>query len=337
MATKHLYECEDIAATLLHAIATGNSILAIRTAKELHVSGEDELLHKLLTLAWLLDSPDHPYEKQRAQAVCDTNTEQLLYLLSTTNSVVAPALPEKSDAPVPSETQGKPGLCDQWTKLPNGWSDAQAGVALRAIQYALHKKYWQQAAYIASPLIYGNTYALSSLLRCLGCHATLITMLETTVFCPLAERILMHAFATLVSTVVPLYVPEKRSQSIWRNEDPVGKPGRVIKISVAALSMWRVRSKPVSRLIGSPQLIVEEDACAYWQTQVHDFQIRKSDDNLVFVNDDLQEMFYENCFPDDIPDEWSLDERSKSHGLSVDYTIHSEWHPWQTAFLLCWS
>jgi hypothetical protein len=334
MATKHLYECEDVVATLLYAIVMGNPSVAIRAAKELRVSGEDDLLHKALTLVWLLDNPDHPYEKQRAQAVCDKNTEQLLYLLANTETIVAPPLPEKSDAAAPL-TSSVSSVCD-WSKLPKGWSEAQGSTALRAIQYALRKKYWQHACYLASPFIYGNNYALSSLLKYLGVAQPLIDMLETTVFCPLAERILAHAFATLVAPTHAPYVPEKRLQSIWHAKDTVGKLGRTLTIPASALSMWRVRSKPVARLMGSPQLIAEEDACAYWQSAIQEFEIRVENSDLV-LDDDRQEPFYESYFPDDIPDEWSLEERAKSHGLHVDFTAHSEWHPWQTAFLLCWS
>jgi hypothetical protein len=34
-------------------------------------------------------------------------------------------------------------------------------------------------------------------------------------------------------------------------------------------------------------------------------------------DDDAREAFYEACFPDDIPDEWSSKEREKSHGRGV--------------------
>jgi hypothetical protein len=327
MATKHLYECEDVGATLLYGIVRGEPIVAVRAAKELLDSEEHELLHKLLTLAWLLDSPDHPYESQRAQAVCDHNTEQLFYLLATTMPMIAP-LPEKSDAPAPAHGRG---TATEWTKHPRGWSDAQAATALRAIQYALRKQYWQHAAYLAGPLIYGNTYALVSLLQLLGVKKPLIELLETTVFGPLAERILAHAFASLVHTPTQAHI-QPRLRALWNAKLPVGKAGRLFTIPPEARSMWRVRAKPVTRLMGNPHLIADEDACAYWRKVVQTYGIRKEEE-LVFAND--EERFYDDCFPDDIPDEWSNEERAKSHGPSIETTL--EWHPWQTAFLLCWS
>jgi hypothetical protein len=331
MATKHLYECEDVAATLLYGFLEGDSVLAVRAAKELYVSGETELLHRLLTLAWLLDDPENPQESLRMKAFCAQDHSSLLFLLCNSTKHALPLIPEESDARPPSGIQG---IVDGWTKIPNGWTVEQAAHAKKAIHYALKHKYWQHAVYLSSPLICGNTHSLVSLLHSLGIPTELTSLLETTVYTPLAHRILMHAFASLVASPAPAFQPEKRLQAIWNSADPVGRTGRVLNISTGALSVWRLRRKSVSRLVGTPTMIAEEDATAYWRNAVVEHNVSLKDGEFCFADDDQQESFYEKCFPDDIPDEWSVEERKKSH--DVESVINQE-NPWQTAFLLCWA
>ncbi len=333
MATKHLYECEDVAASLLYGLNEGDSILAVRAAKELHVSGETELLHRLLTLAWLLDDPDHPDELHRLKAFCAHDTQAFLYLLCASQKHTLPSLPEESDAQPPT-IRGTGLATTEWERLPNGWTAEQGARAFTAVRHALTKKYWQHAVYITSPLIRGNTYALISLLHTLGCPKELTAILETTVYTPLATRILMHAFASLVASPSAPPQPEKRVCAIWNAADPVGRTGRTLVIQATALSMWRLRQKAVTRLVGAPSLVLQEDATTYWHTATIKCGVTLKDNELCFADDDQQESFYEKYFPDDIPDEWSTEERAKSHGIESSPTQEN---PWQTAFLLCWA
>jgi hypothetical protein len=43
-------------------------------------------------------------------------------------------------------------------------------------------------------------------------------------------------------------------------------------------------------------------------------------DHLAFPDDDVLEAFYSTYFPDDIPDEWSLVDQQKSHGVGCAET-----------------
>lgn len=337
MATKHLYECEDVAASLLYGLAEGDSILAVRAAKELHVSDETDLLQRLLTLAWLLDDPGHSDESSRLQAFCKQDHQTLLYLLCASGKHSAPSLPEESDALPPSiESSTNPNI-DGWTRLPNGWTAEQASRAFKAIRYALTKKYWQHAVYLTSPLIRGNTYALVSLLVALGVPTEFASLLETTVYTPLAHRILMHAFASLAASPTTAFQPEKRLQAIWNASDPVGRTGRTLNISAGALAMWRLRRKSVSRLVGSPSLVAQEDATNYWRQAAETHCVSVKNGDIHFTDDDQQESFFQKYFHDDIPDEWSVDERKKSHDIEPSPPGENSWQPWQTAFLLCWA
>jgi hypothetical protein len=57
--------------------------------------------------------------------------------------------------------------------------------------------------------------------------------------------------------------------------------------------------------------------CAYWQRVLSEYGIcrdaSKETGHLVFATDDALERFYGDHFPKDIPDEWSQEERAKSH------------------------
>lgn len=60
-----------------------------------------------------------------------------------------------------------------------------------------------------------------------------------------------------------------------------------------------------------------ETGCAFWRTRLAEFGCVLNDSRLgsrlVFPTDDAMEEFYGLYFPDDIPDEWSVQERAKSH------------------------
>jgi hypothetical protein len=55
--------------------------------------------------------------------------------------------------------------------------------------------------------------------------------------------------------------------------------------------------------------------CAFWQRVLTEHGVNRSAsvDQLVFSTEEAMESFYKTYFPDDIPDEWSKEERQKSH------------------------
>jgi hypothetical protein len=63
------------------------------------------------------------------------------------------------------------------------------------------------------------------------------------------------------------------------------------------------------------------------------FWNRVLEEHTPWASDDAKETFYEQYFPDDIPDEWSLDEQTKSHGLGVVQPGH---HPTFDTFWRKW-
>jgi hypothetical protein len=56
------------------------------------------------------------------------------------------------------------------------------------------------------------------------------------------------------------------------------------------------------------------EGCKFWQEVLQKRGITMVEDMVCFPNDDVLEQFYEEFFPDDIPDEWSAADQQKSHG-----------------------
>jgi hypothetical protein len=58
------------------------------------------------------------------------------------------------------------------------------------------------------------------------------------------------------------------------------------------------------------------EGCAWWTTQIQECEATQDDETgaVVFPDDDVLESFYAAHLPDDIPDEWSTADQTKSHG-----------------------
>jgi hypothetical protein len=330
MASKHLYELEDVAAAFLYYICEGNLQQAVYAAKELHDSGEHDLLWNILTLAWLLCDPNMTAGAAAAFASHDVG-RLLLLLLTPTHTL--PTIEEPCVLPMAPKPSKHAALPEGWHPLPKQYSPEQSATLYKAIKYSLSHKFWEHAAYLIKCHLGENTLSMSRLLKEFGVAKQLTDLLETTVFTPLSARIVDHACAALVAAPAEP-VLSKQYKFLWNTKLPNGRSGRRLIIPGEALATWRLKAKPVTRLTGVPMLVVEETAAQYWADAVKKHNISVDGHELLFADDAQTEAFYESYFPEDIPDEWSTTERAKSHGQSVP---PSEINPWLTAFLLCWS
>lgn len=329
MPTRHLYEIQAVGAQLLYALFNGKHRLAIHAARELEESELSDLLFKLLTFAWILQDPESHQEYHRYSLFETQNTKQLLFSLLSDTPYELPEIPKIYELSHPSEGTKHP--CPSWTKLPDGYSDLEAGRLYWAVKRSLEKKHHDRAYRLSLPLLQHNTLSLANLIESFGISTHFSELLTTSVFAPFSQRILKHAFAILASNKSIPEIKYPVAEREWNS----CKIGRTFAIDPMALAVWHVRSKPIERLVGPPTLIFDEDTSPYWSRIIADTGAKLVDDDILFETEEAQESFYSKQFPNDIPDEWSDAERMKSHGISVPTTPKK--NPWQVGFLLCWA
>jgi hypothetical protein len=204
-----------------------------------------------------------------------------------------------------------------WKKLPTGWTPHMAGRLWSALQYDIQQKFPLHMTDLVRPLLVKDKSSVISLLTALNVPKFYMDSLST-VQSPLNERVLYHSFATLTNSVKP--IPEiPQWDSLWNESN-----GRCFSIEPEALGRWSVKSQKHDDLLGAPVFVMRHP-CKFWQMQIKQHQVALSSKNtLIFPNDDLHEAFYTN-FPNDIPDEWSIGERQKSHGISIPQCEISPW------------
>lgn len=324
MATLNLYHTDSVAATLLYSLHAGRPKYSIQAAKELLVSGESEYLWSMLTLSWLLQDPSHPQECERWNGFLSSDCERFLYTLLSDRPSDLPPLRTPERLPPPRLESKEPS---EWTVLPIDWSPGQANQLMLALRDALARKNWERAAYLLSPLVHANTNFVCDVFTKLGIHASMIHLFQTTVYAPLLVEVLRHALAsrTHADTSKPRTIPQ--AWKSWWNESQ----GRCFHIPVEALSTWHISHKPISELIGVPTWVL--GTTKVWRDARQTYGVSVAEGSFVFKEETSQEAFYATYFPNDIPDEWSYTERSKSHGLVSTNAPN----PWVPGFVLCGS
>jgi hypothetical protein len=314
MATRHLYHVEDISATLLVAIQQNQRRIAKDAAAELVASHESDLLFRLLTLAWLLDEPDSPYQYQRAKAFEARDIEALLGSLLQAGYEL-PDCEALLEVPKPPPIKrGSPA------GILKGWTAGEVRALWTLITSSMAKRQWRRVGHLLCPHVQTHSDQVVSWLRLLGVSEPLASLVKTTAYLPLAHRIVRHALASLCSQ--PL---EPKTVALSNAS------GRSLTLLPDALAQWNCDTRPLSNLVGSPHWIAEEPTL-YWSSLLADTKGRLQEGDLVFETEEGEESLYSQGFPMDIPDEWSDEERKKSHGLEYSKIQN----PWQFAFDACW-
>ena len=329
MTTKHLYSLDAVQATLLYSLQIGDSTLTVQCSKELIDSGESDLLWKTLTLAWLLQPPNHPNQYSRNDAFQKGDIHNFVEsLVHSPHSL--PSYEVKTFAPPPKSVivSTKP---IPWSTLPNNWSSDQAYTLWATIQSSLQKAHWERATRLTLPLLHSDFLAVVALLQALN-QPKWAELLEATDYLPLAERILSHMFASLVAKKKQFPQKQSSQNQSMNTTIPVGRKGRTFHISPIALQIWQISTPPITDLMGCP-ILIGDQTVPYWKTIQEQFGFTVKKKELIFKDDTSLEIFYSTYFPDDIPDEWSNEERQKSHGIEIPESkeISNIWRP---AFLL---
>lgn len=306
MATKSLYEMEDVCASLMYAFQTKNHTLAWEAARELRVSDEMDLLLNLVTFAWLL---------------CDPHTLPFNHVPSH-DSIVDDICSILDNFPQQLPKYKSPLLIP----LP-----ACAKRAHEAVACCISHKCWKPCLRMLISFLHKDTALLRTILQdqC-GVKHQMLDVLDRIVYQPLAERLLYHIVVLQTmgrestAHIAPSNVTHK-ARSVW-NSTSQGRAARTFRISLEALTAWNIRPKSFERLQGTliPRSVMDTCRSLYWESA----NPPPNEDNI--------ESWFTNHFPDDIPDEWSRAEIEKSHIYepTVIQSVINDWHP---AFLLCWS
>jgi hypothetical protein len=308
MPTRNFYEIPDVSATLLTAIANHNTKLIAATVKELMESGCNPV--PLLILGWALSPPIPQFSKACYLAYLSGTTANLVEAVQQLPAYTLPPLPDEPPSPPASKHTN---YLSTWP-LPIGWTLLAKARFEQAVAYALKTKNFRHAAYLTSAL---TTKETIQLLHHLGIEDKYTNLFETTEFKPLHTRLIEHAYAILAF----------KDEPVVKKQLPATSQGRCFSIPMSAYSVWNVQPKSPKRLLGLPIHIMEKDASPFWKSQIERFKITCKDNEFHFPDDVLQEEFYIQNFPNDIPDEWSNEERLKSHPFPTVLNEPNGWLP----------
>ena len=308
--SKNLYEIEDLAASLLLSLGERNVSLALSILNELFLSLETELVHNLLGFAWLLAQPDKELTPQRFTA-WRSRRYDILISTFTSHRLALPPYTLVGDYPPPPTGDYTPPK--EWHAKPADWTDAECGTLYHRVQHAIYNKQCWRAYLLARPLLAYPT-AFRSFLQAMGASADLIKFAN---YQHLHGQILEHIMYILAYPSAPMEIILTK---------PVMQ-GRVFHISPEARNLWNVMPASISRLMGPPNFIFEESP--YWDAKRYQYEIRQnSKGHIEYESERLYQDFFQDAFPLDIPDEWSEQERQKSHGGSYS----PQPNPWVSTF-----
>ena len=196
MVSAHLYELDDLGATLLESLRTANHTLTIQIVKELRVSGEEDYCHSLLTLAWILSPTNSDCDSTIAHVF--HNLEDVLFALLRSEPYNYPDMPEPITIPPPKPSKSPPPTV--WSTLPQAYTPEQAHAFYSAVKYALNTKFWEHAAYLITSLLQEQPNVIISLLKALEFPTIFTQLIESTLYAPLLTRIIEHACAAYVGS-----------------------------------------------------------------------------------------------------------------------------------------
>lgn len=289
--TRNFYEARGVAAFLLYAIQTGDTPAAQQAAAELADSGLQTMIDDVATLALLLAPPQYEYLPRE---------ERWKAALSLPPFGLPTPLPR---LPFPKTKTTKTKTTCVWNPVK---TEKEAGSTIwGAVHDALKRGRIERAATLSLVVAEEDR---ASLLESFGKDARWLSWVPL-----LVERAFVHAYAGKTGNTTTMTTTTNLSS------------GRSFAISAQALALWNVPSPPLSFCRGAPTWVLDAKASPFWKNLVKKHGV---DEGLNGRTPESTEAFYAEGFPNDIPDEWSEKERSKSHGLCVRF----EENPWRGFF-----
>ena len=300
MLTRHLYELDEVCLNLCHCLRFGDAKKAVFWARELLLSNEENTFEKTMILAWImyLGAPRIHWLDAWTTVGSDVGGCERLVLVVEFCKLREIVMKK----PYPA--------------MLKCFVIAGRGAAIEANQEKLNRAietnnpfgvYWNIASgkkpneivdslceLVDSPEIFTSLrHAMN------GCSIhvrTLLSVVAVQVFC-------LNEFPA------SLEISSKKDVAQWLAEwEPhIGRrKGRLYEIDCKGLPQAGKRKTQKDAFISVSATELMEDGCAFWKTELSLIQ-----------DDDTLEYIVTKHFPDDIPDEWSYEERSKSHPVEA--------------------
>lgn len=307
--TRNFYDLDAVSDALFASLTTKSPLRrqhAIFWAHELWVSEEWDVLHKTLTRAFLTYPPDSSLlqtwteynEKKRNE---DSVTAMLTELLSKPVSILETV---KVPYPFSPKDSNQGAVQTEGTSVPSvpaNWTAAQRACFQKTVRSAEQKGQGLRLFHVLSSIPAKEAVQYLSPKTIKSAHKELVRLWKQ------GGKGLQHV---LVSAGIPWYSLEE-----WPADEVVW-PQRKIGTLAARTFRTGKRKWPME-----PSAVGTLTGCAAWQRILSEFRVNREASQeareLVFETQDLADQFYSLYFPDDLPDEWTAEEKAKSHLVSA--------------------
>ena len=354
--TRHLYESDEVIAALQLSLRSGDTTSALFWTHELTVSDEAPLALQILHATWLRWGA--PYDHYiltldlshslvlRVVAACAAaHGAPPIDLL---NAMVTAHVPPPGSqlvitkrqqearqlrATAFTKTTTETGETDMSTA--SAWWVAMEG-AVRTSSYATAIWYLQWA----QPILCADTI-WSAIASMTTTHRSIVAgFREIATAHPTCQ--LLHQAATIL--FLARYTQEQpppiivdaaalaSAEEKWTLWDHITgrRTGRVLAIPLNALHTGTTRGGLSAAYTNIDDcrnpITLLPNACRFWRHAVtlSGMIINPDREDASFPSYEAMEIFYSTYFPDDIPDEWSIADQNKSHGLGCAETSSSD-------------
>lgn len=306
MLTRNLYRLDEVKAALSWCIKSRRDKEAAFWTQELIDSELYEDLFETLKSTWLwlygLQAVDWYLQFSAMMASPEPVTEEEMIGFACTLALC------------PKDTSVLAlviyGLAD--TKEPDRVSPVRIQTATQSeLELAFLRACKQGKARLAFDLarpLWSDPSRMEVLLKAVRQHPFLTILKKET----WAERAAAVGFVCMTEKPKPIQikVPDYVSSLLQEWSSLKGRARRVYTIPQSSLYFitrrGRQKNTVSSRKEGWVTSLDVLRGCPFWNAAIE-----------TVVDDETKEAFYETYFPDDIPDEWSLEDQQKSHGFAV--------------------
>lgn len=304
MLTRHFYEIDTVCYALLDSLRHKRSTEAVFWARELVLSYEDETLTKTMVQAWIMfmgsqriDWLDAWFSVSCDAAGCDAGGCQRLVLIAEFSErtvvrgqrsaqVLTFWIASRGLSPVASEDRVVQALgendpiCLYWWLGPA--YDKKPSSLLSLL-----------SSYVDSPELFDSLQKAMALK--LSVHLrTLLSVCAVQLLC-------LESYPEPLQSTRGAFVAELLS--MWSTG---GRQSRLFSIKPEMLPQGYKRILQADALCESAVKVMAS-GCKFWQTI-----------GALITDDATLESVVDTYFPDDIPDEWSVADRAKSHPVALD-------------------